>query len=186
LSNASAQPTTVSIEIIDPTGTSHVLTGGLPLTGSQTLEMGKGSHRFDVRATQSGDDITVIGELHELRGNKDKVVRVANITLPAQGSSRSKRLSWGAPKGATVPDGLSPDLLAWHLVAEWDAPAASESAPESAEDTAPAGDQRVDASDSLEPKPSPDDGIDSATEPTAPAEGTEATEPAEVSDADDE
>ena len=70
LSNASAQPTTVSIEIIDPTGTSHVLTGGLPLTGSQTLEMGKGSHRYDVRATQNGDEVTFVGELHELRGKK--------------------------------------------------------------------------------------------------------------------
>lgn len=186
LSNASAQPTTVRIEITDPTGTSQVITGGLPLTGSQMLEMGKGSHRYDVRATQNGDEVTIVGELHELRGKKEKLLRVATITLPAEGSSRSKRLSWGAPKGATVPDGLNPELLAWHLVAEWDSPAASESAAEAADDSEPAGGASDEGVDSPEPKSSLDDGIESVTEPSAPAEDTQATEAAEDSDAESE
>ena len=136
LSSASAEPATVSIEIIDPTGTSHALTGSLPLEGSKLLELGKGSHRFDVRATQSGEEITVIGELHELRGKKDKLVRIATLTLPAEGTNRAERLSWGAPRGATVPDGLNPNLLAWRIVAQWDTSAAAgpEPEPESAEE----------------------------------------------------
>jgi hypothetical protein len=123
LSLAQAEPHAVSITITNPAGVITTLEGSAPLETSEVLTMGSGSHRFDVRALPSGEDMKVIGELHEVRGKKDKVVRIATITLPAGGSSRAERISWGAPKGATVPDGLNPNLLAWRIEVEWAQPA---------------------------------------------------------------
>ena len=129
-SMAHAGTPVLTLTITDPTGAEHVLSGEIPLETESVLEMGKASHRFVIRASQSGEKIKVMGELHEQKGSKDKIVRYANFTLPAEGTNRAERISWGAPKGATVPDGLNPDLLAWRVVAEWMAPVIEEAPPE--------------------------------------------------------
>ncbi|MFT5684881.1 MAG: hypothetical protein ACI8RZ_005826 [Myxococcota bacterium] len=135
LSLAHAEAPTVNINITGPAGDVTTLTGALPLESSEVLDMGSTSHRLDVRAEMSGEDIRVTGELHELRGKKDKVVRVASVILPAPGSSRSDRISWGAHKSATVPAELNPDLLAWRIEAKWSQPEAVPAEP--AEETEP-------------------------------------------------
>ena len=141
---ARAEPPTVSISLTDPTGTVHLLEGAVPLEGSEVLEMGKASHRFDYSAIEADGRVKVSWELHEVKGKKDKVVRLATFTLTAAGSNRVERLSWGAPKGATVPDGLNPDLLVWRIVADWEEPAAAEDvteAPAEQEEIVPPAEQ---------------------------------------------
>ena len=132
LSASQAEAPDLTITITDPTGTEHTLQGAVPLEGEELMDLGKAAHRFAVQATQTASGIRVVGELYERKGKKEKVVRVATLSLPGEGSSRSERISWGAPKGATVPDGLNPDLLAWRLAAEWEKP--EPPAPEPVED----------------------------------------------------
>ncbi len=133
LLSAHAEERTVSLTVTDPTGVVTELSGPLPFEDSATLAMGKASQQLVVRATEDGDGISVRGELHERKGSKDKIVRIAFIDIAEEGVTKGERLAWQAPRGATVPDGLDPLTLTWRLTASWSAPATEAEAPEDAE-----------------------------------------------------